>query len=167
MLPKRPVSQIQRSRELRREMTDAERTLWQVLRRDALGVRFRRQQPFGPYILDFACLETRLVIEVDGGQHLDNDANRRRDAFLAKEGYRVLRSWNNEVLQNIDGVTQVLHSAIVAGSDKSPPPDPTPTPPLAREGRLYPYPPQGGGIIGIDICAKETNDAGRAERGMD
>jgi very-short-patch-repair endonuclease len=91
-------------------MTDAERKLWSVLRLNGIeGHSFRRQVPFGNYVVDFACHKARLIIEVDGGQH---DANLRdeqaRTAFLAAEGYRILRFWNNEVLENLDGVYTVI-----------------------------------------------------------
>lgn len=87
-------------------MTQAERLLWHHLRaRRFFGYKFRRQVPIGPFIVDLVCMDARLVIEVDGGQHawcrLQDEA---RDAFLASEGFRTLRFWNNEVLGNIEGV---------------------------------------------------------------
>lgn len=102
-------SHTSNARALRTEMTNAERTLWQAIRQNQLGARFRRQHPIGQYIADFACLTPSIVIEVDGGQHADNvaeDANRTR-AMEAK-GFHVLRFWNNEVLQNPQGVLQVI-----------------------------------------------------------
>lgn len=100
-----------RARTLRREMTDAERHMWRILRsRQIEGKRFRRQVPFGRYIADFVCHEARLIIEVDGGQHdpsLSQGTGRRR--FLQSEGYRVPWFWNNEILQNPEGV----HATIV------------------------------------------------------
>jgi very-short-patch-repair endonuclease len=112
-----------RARELRAQMTDAERTLWRELRRRRLGARFRRQVPFGPYIADFASFEHRLVIEVDGGQHADQEGyDAMRSDFLESQGYRVLRFWNNEVLGNIDGVLLEIARALVA----DPPPQPSP-----------------------------------------
>ncbi|MBI5436216.1 MAG: endonuclease domain-containing protein [Nitrosomonadales bacterium] len=96
----------QNSRSLRREMTDAEKLLWRHLRMKQFeGHKFRRQHPIGKYILDFVCLEALLALEVDGGQHAehaDSDANRTR--WLEAKGFRVLRFWNNEVLDNIEGV---------------------------------------------------------------
>ena len=90
-------------------MTDAERALWRLLRqRQINGLRFRRQVPIDHYIVDFACLEARLVIEVDGGQHFESETDKRRDAYLHAQGFRVLRLWNNDVLSNPDGVHRVI-----------------------------------------------------------
>ena len=98
------------ARRLRREMTDAERLLWAQLRqRQVAGLKFRRQHPLGSFIVDFVCIEARLVIEVDGGQHGEwQPADEARTAWLNSQGYRVLRIWNNEVLQNIDGVREAI-----------------------------------------------------------
>jgi very-short-patch-repair endonuclease len=71
-------------------------------------LKIRRQQPIGKYVVDFVCLERSLVIEIDGGQHADNEMDRERDAWLAKEGFKVLRFWNNEVLTNADGVLEAI-----------------------------------------------------------
>ena len=100
------------ARALRQNMTDAERRLWRELRRGALGARFRRQVPIGSYIVDFACLQCRLVIELDGGQHLENPDDRQRDTWLRSQGYRVLRFWNHDVLQNAEGVLTVILAAL-------------------------------------------------------
>ena len=94
------------ARDLRQQMTDAERFLWSRLRRRFLGAKFRRQVPLGPFIVDFACMRRKLVIEVDGGQHLESSADAARDRWLAENGFRVLRFWNHEVLQNLDGVLE-------------------------------------------------------------
>ena len=94
---------------LRRNMTDAERVLWRVLRDGKNGYRFRRQEPIDRYIVDFVCFKARLVIEVDGGQHSDSAADKKRDAYLLSQGFRVLRFWNNEVMFNFDAV----HGAIL------------------------------------------------------
>lgn len=94
-------------------MTDAERKLWLALRdRRFGGLKFRRQVPVGPWIVDFLCKEARLIVEVDGGQHAESAPDRRRDAWLAEEGYRVVRVWNNEVLGNLDGVLEHLSAAV-------------------------------------------------------
>ncbi len=103
---------VQRARRLRRDVTEAERRLWWHLRRlPAEGSHFRRQATIGPYFADFACHATRLVIELDGGRH-NRDAHARRDAtresYLRDNGYRVLRFWNNDVMQNLDGVPLVI-----------------------------------------------------------
>jgi very-short-patch-repair endonuclease len=104
----------ERARQLRRNMTDAERALWRYLRMRQLdGHKFRKPVRIGPYIADFACLKAMLVIEVDGGQHAEACAyDSRRDDFMRGQGYRVLRFWNNEVLSNIDGVWQVIVAEI-------------------------------------------------------
>jgi very-short-patch-repair endonuclease len=93
------------ARGMRRLQTDAERKLWFLLRdRHLGGAKFRRQQPFGPYILDFVCFERKLVVEIDGGQHDGSEADIFRDARLRAEGFNVLRYWNNDVLGNPEGV---------------------------------------------------------------
>jgi very-short-patch-repair endonuclease len=95
---------------LRRNSTEAEKKLWKYLRSNKIkGLKFRRQHPFLNYILDFVCLEKKLVIEIDGGQHAINvEHDRERDLFIRKEGFNVLRFWNNEVLENIEGVIQTI-----------------------------------------------------------
>jgi adenine-specific DNA-methyltransferase len=114
----------ERARALRQNLTDAERRLWFHLRRKQLnGHRFRRQVPIGPYIADFVCLDAKLVIEVDGGQHSDNAANdARRTALMEAQGFRVIRFWNDEVLGNTDGVLDTIRLRLA-----DPPPKPTPT----------------------------------------
>jgi very-short-patch-repair endonuclease len=112
------------SRQLRSELTEAETHLWQRLRaRQIYGKKFRRQHPVGKYILDFACIEARLVIEVDGGQHNElQNHDSQRTAWLELHGWRVLRFWNNEVLQNIAGVLEeILNTLTVDKSDVIPP----------------------------------------------
>ena len=90
-------------------MTDAERCLWQRLRHNQLGAKFRRQHPFGNYILDFVCVERGLVIEIDGGQHaLDMVYDQLRTKNLEAAGYAVLRFWNNEVLNETDAVIEAI-----------------------------------------------------------
>jgi very-short-patch-repair endonuclease len=92
---------IANARQLRRKATDAERVLWKHLRMRQLGAfKFRRQQPIGPYIVDFICFEQRLIIELDGGQHTDQvQYDEKRSAWLKERGYRVLRYWNHDVLK--------------------------------------------------------------------
>jgi very-short-patch-repair endonuclease len=105
-------------------MTVAESHLWQQLRsRQIHGLKFRRQHPVGKYILDFACIEARLAIEVDGGQHNEMQIHdNQRTAWLEAQGWKVLRFWNNEVLQNIEGVLErVLNALTVDKSDVTPP----------------------------------------------
>src|SRR6476646_7326264 len=94
-------------------MTDAERRLWYRLRAHRFdGHKFKRQIPIGPYVVDFASLGRKLVIEVDGGQHADNQRDTVRDSYLCREGFRMLRFWNNDVLRNTDGVLEVILSAL-------------------------------------------------------
>ena len=101
------------ARRLRSNMTDAERRLWSALRSRRLqDFKFRRQHPLGPFVLDFACIEHRLAIEADGGQHADNAADARRTAWLEQQGWRVLRFWNNDVLTNVDGVQEAILRAL-------------------------------------------------------
>jgi 2-methylaconitate isomerase len=115
---------IVKARKLRKNSTNAERFLWQHLRlRQINGDRFRRQRPVGPYILDFVCLEKRLAIEVDGGQH--NDASSRdwqRDEWLRRQGFVVLRFWNHDVLTQIDAVKEVIWNALKENPLLRPPP---------------------------------------------
>lgn len=120
-----------RARGLRRDTTEAERLLWQGLRNDQLGWRFRRQHPIPPYIVDFACVESRLVVEADGGQHNRGGDHDVRDAILAQGGWRVLRFWNNDILENRAGVLQVIADALGPVPESSPHPNP---PPHAGEG---------------------------------
>jgi len=98
------------ARALRRRSTDAERALWAILRnRQLSGFKFRRQHSIGPFVADFACVDAALAVEVDGGQHataLQSDS--RRSAILAARGFTVIRFWNNEVLDNIDGVREAI-----------------------------------------------------------
>jgi len=108
------------ARRLRRDLTDAERKLWHCLRQKQLnGFHFRKQCPIGPYIADFACLDAKLIIEVDGGQHADNATDVARDAWLSERGYRTLRLWNNDVLGNIEGVAAKILEAL--GQLETPP----------------------------------------------
>ena len=103
-----------KARELRKAPTDAERALWKHLRlRQAGGYKFRRQQPIGHYIVDFVCLEQKLVIELDGGQHSQQvDYDLARSEFLASQGFRVLRFWNNQVLKQPDAVKAAILEAL-------------------------------------------------------
>lgn len=101
------------ARKLRRNSTYAETVLWNRLKAKQIeGIKFRRQQPIESIIVDFVSFEKRIVIEVDGGQHATDKANDLdRDRFLAKSGYRVLRFWNNEVLENVEEVLNVIREA--------------------------------------------------------
>lgn len=122
-----PKGLILKAKELRNNLTEAEKYLWYVLRVKNLGVKFRRQVIIGNYIVDFICFERRLIIELDGGQHADNKQDKIRDEWLEERGYRVLRFWNNEVLGNRGGVME----KIVEGLNH-----PRPNPPLKGEGTV-------------------------------
>ena len=104
---------IAAARALRTSPTDAENLLWRWLRRKQfVGLKFRRQQPIANYIVDFVCFEKRVVIGVDGGQHAsERDKDAERDEYLVRNGFKVLRFWNNEVLQNMDGVLEVIRNS--------------------------------------------------------
>ena len=102
------------ARTLRRNMTDAERLLWRHLRnRRMFGYKFRRQVIMGPYIVDFACIEARLVVEADGGQHVEQRGyDEKRSQWLKARGYRVLRFWNNEILGSLPEVLETIASTL-------------------------------------------------------
>ena len=105
---------VGQARRLRQRMTDAERKLWAGLRdRQLAGFKFRRQHPLGRYVVDFLDDTHKLVIEIDGGQHADRaKEDKLRTAWLEREGCRVLRFWNNEVLKNLSGVLQTIRAAL-------------------------------------------------------
>jgi len=111
---KKDREQISFARELRRRQTEAEKALWMRLRNKQLeGVKFRRQQPIGPYITDFTSFERKLVIEVDGGQHNEGkERDEERMKWLMERGYRLLRFWNNDVLMNLEGVLERIREAL-------------------------------------------------------
>ena len=112
------------ARELRQRLTEAERRLWHRLRNRQLdGYKFRRQVPLGRYIADFVCLQARLVVEVDGGQHgWRAEADEARTSWLETNGFHVLRFWNNEVCDNLAGVLDTIRRNL------------PPTPALPRKG---------------------------------
>ncbi len=104
-----PITAKPRARALRQSLTEAERKLWHALRdRRLQTVKFRRQAPVGPYIVDFLCVQHRLVIEADGSQHGENIRDSARDAWLTHNGYRVLRFWNHEVLKGQENVLATI-----------------------------------------------------------
>ena len=122
-----PEGAVQRARRLRRDMTDAEKALWRLLRDAFPEWRFRHQVPIRHFIVDFASHAAKLVIEVDGGQHA-TEADAPRSAIIEGEGYRVIRFWNNEVLGNREGVYLAIEAAF-------------------RDGHPHPtLPHQGGGL---------------------
>lgn len=120
-----------RSRELRRNPTEAERKLWAAIKaRQLAGVRFNQQFPVGQYICDFVSREYRLAIELDGGQHaLAAEYDARRTRFLQQQGYTVIRFWNSEVMDNIEGVLTRIQQTL---ADM-----PSPDPSRRREGSLW------------------------------
>jgi very-short-patch-repair endonuclease len=105
----------QHAKTLRTQSTDSEKHLWYYLRANRLGYKFKRQVPIGAYIVDFVCLEKRLIIELDGGQHLENESyDRVRTVWLNTQGFKVLRFWNNDVLQQtslvVEGILRALRA---------------------------------------------------------
>ena len=108
-----PGGAVSRARELRRNRTEAEDKLWYALREQLPQYKWRFQVPFHPHYCDFACLSAKLIVEVDGGQHDENRAaDERRTRHLQKQGYRVLRFWNHDVLSNIDGVIEAISLSV-------------------------------------------------------
>jgi very-short-patch-repair endonuclease len=175
-MAKRSIDRFHRAtaRRLRMNATDAEARLWRHLRRFPItGTHFRRQVPIGPYVADFACMTARLVIEIDGSQH-GGEAHRVRDQartqWFAREGYRVIRFWNNDVSQNITGVLEAIYAAVHGSPDAEPAPlrhvrqgkprsfDPRnftpprpPSPSLRSASAGDPPPPGEGGTSGENV----------------
>ena len=147
-VPKTPAWQVStkqrtRARRLRRDMTDAERIIWNAIRAHRMhGMSFRRQTPIGPFIVDFVCQSALLIVEIDGGQHYEPENIKRdaqRDAFLASKGYQILRFNNHDVITNRQGVIETIAAAVVHA----------PSPPLPRKrGREHAVPVARPGPIG-------------------
>ena len=116
---------LDRAKTLRKNLTDAERWLWQHLRNRGLsGYKFRRQHPISPFVVDFVCIEKRVVIELDGGQHAESlESDSKRTEYLRMKGYSVLRFWDNEVLREGEAVLNFILSSLEESSP-SPPPSP-------------------------------------------
>ena len=116
-------AKLQKARALRSHLTDAEQLLWRHLRMRQLGgYKFRRQRPIGPYIVDFVCLERKLIVELDGGQHAARRYyDKSRDSWLNGQAFEVLRFWNDDVLTKIDDVKAAIHRALT-----EPPPSSSP-----------------------------------------
>ena len=126
------MDQRQFTKTLRQNMTDAEQLLWKHLRAHRMdGQKFRRQQPIGPYIVDFVHLDLRLIVEADGGQHVDSDHDAIRDAWLRSHGFTLLRFWNDDILHSTDAVLESIWNAVRAG----PPSPPAPLPQGAGGGK--------------------------------
>ena len=149
-MPLAVVSERQRNRakQLRQTMTRAETLLWRHLKANRMdGIGFRRQTPIRNYIVDFVCFSANLVIELDGESHDFEErqkADQRRDAFLAAEGFRVLRFTNEQVMSNLEGVVEAIREATSFGASGSPP---SPT-----------LPHKGGGSPGSDASITETTN---------
>lgn len=138
------------AKRLRHDSTDAERLIWSRLRAHRLaGFKFNRQAPIGPYIVDFACFEEKLVIELDGGQHGEAvERDKQRDEWLSCQGFRVLRFWNNEVLGNLEGVlTRVLEVLELSPSRRLSPSRPFSFSPSPQPAPSQALPHRGGGAI--------------------
>jgi len=102
------------ARKLRRDSTDAEKKLWYALcNRQLEGCKFRRQQPIGKYIVDFVNYEKKLVIEIDGSQHMDQQAlDRERENWLRSKGFEIIRFWNNDIFENMNGVLEAIRKRL-------------------------------------------------------
>lgn len=154
-MPQPDPRPTKRAQELRNNATDSERKLWRHLSlRQLDGLKFSRQMPVGPFICDFMCRERMLVIEVDGGQHAESARDVRRTHILEEQGYRVIRFWNNEVLENIEGVLRVILQEVRARAPRfhSPLPLVGGEEPRSGEGlgeseprRTHPQPPPASG----------------------
>jgi very-short-patch-repair endonuclease len=134
-MPRIPPRMTANARTLRPEATDAERILWRLL--SPYRPRFTRQHVVGRYIIDLACRKAKLAVEIDGSQHLDAPSDADRTVFLESLGWKVLRFWNSEVLENGEGVAQAI---LIEASARLGPTHPQPLP-VSREGRRR----QGGG----------------------
>jgi 2-isopropylmalate synthase len=139
------AAQRSRARTMRAAPTDAELRLWRLLRDRRLnGIKFRRQVPVGPYIVDFLCVGAKLIVEADGFQHAESRRDTARDAYLASRGWNVLRFWNNKVFLNRDGVLETI-LAHAQGRQGKP-----------SSGASRHLPPEGKGI---PFSAREKVDA--------
>ena len=136
-------SLLNNAKTLRSHQTDAEQQLWHQLRAHRfMGLKFKRQKPIGHYIVDFICIEYQLIIEVDGGQHIDQmEYDDERTAWLESEGFMVLRFWNHEVLQEMDGVLERIRQAVVETAIPSP---------ARGRGELYYVLSRARGVNGYD-----------------
>jgi len=124
------MSLLDNAKSLRRNLTDAEQKLWYHLRAHRfMGRKFKRQKPIGRYVVDFICIEEKLIIELDGGQHSESiEYDQRRDSWLRGQGYTVLRFWNNELMNEMEGVLErirlALHNETTPSETLSPNPSP-------------------------------------------
>jgi len=115
---------------LRRRPTEAEKFMWRYLKsRQLEGLKFRRQEPIGNYVVDFVCYEKKIIVEIDGGQHcVERDGN--RDRWLESQNFKILRFWNTEVLKNSQGVWEVIRKNCLSCDS------PSPAPPI-KGGEIY------------------------------
>ena len=115
---------LDHAKSLRSHQTEAEQRLWYHLRAHRfMDLKFKRQKPIGHYIVDFVCIEHRLIIELDGGQHAEQIRyDQQRDAWLRGEGYAVLRFWNNDVMQNLQGVLEQIRLSVAPSLSPNPSP---------------------------------------------
>jgi len=105
------------AKNLRKNATDTEKYLWKYLKGNQLeGFKFCRQQPIGKYIVDFVNLERKIIIELDGGQHLNNEKDKVRDEWLKEQGYSVLRFWDNDIFNNVEGILEIIREKLLSPS---------------------------------------------------
>ena len=131
-----------RARAMRRKPTDAELALWRLLRNKRLdGWKWKRQQPLGPYIVDFVCFEARLIVEADGSQHIDSASDAVRDGWLRSQDFRLMRFFNNAILAESDSVLTAILAALTASVGASSPVECSPSP--------QPSPARGEGEEGL------------------
>ncbi|WP_070156358.1 endonuclease domain-containing protein [Sphingobium phenoxybenzoativorans] len=108
-----PSDSVDRAKGLRPNATDAEKRLWSALRQQLGEAKFRRQVPLGPCFADFLSFSAKLIVEVDGGQHVERfEQDAARTRYLESQGYRVLRVWNHDVMENTDGVVETIAAAL-------------------------------------------------------
>lgn len=121
------MSILDNAKSLRSNQTDAEQKPWYHLRAHRfMGRKFKRQKPIGRYVVDFVCVEEKLIIELDGGQHAENvEYDRVRDSWLRNEGYTVLRFWNNEMMNEMEGVLERIRLALIQDTLSPSPSDET------------------------------------------
>ena len=148
------MSLLENAKLLRRNLTDAEQKLWYHLRAHRfMGRKFKRQKPMGRYVVDFVCLEEKLIIELDGGQHAESvEYDHVRDSWLRSEGYTVLRFWNNELMNEMGGVLEQIRLTLDSGvRTLSPSPSGKTTShstrPSKNDGQVAGYPVNGRGEL--------------------
>ena len=155
---RRSAALLANAKRMRREPTDAERALWRVLRaRRLCAWKFRRQVRIEPYIVDFVCFETRLIVEADGSQHAESVADERRDGFLIEQGFRVLRFWNNDILANREGVLTAILASL-----ETPHPNPSPA---RGEGLRVTTPSSPSPLAGEDSVACSRSELAKLGEG--